>query len=63
MMFHGPILRYAGMNPLYRARGPSVLRVCKEAEISFKLTLHIFYFYSCTTLIRLANIAIPTDYR
>ena len=51
MMFHGPILRYAGMNPLYRASGPSVLRVCKGVEISFKLTL--YFFYSRTILIRL----------
>ena len=27
MIFHGPILRYAGTNPLYRASGPSVFRV------------------------------------
>ena len=27
MIFQGPILRYAGTNPLYRASGPSVFKV------------------------------------
>jgi len=28
MIFHGPILRYEGMKPLYNAAGLSVFNVC-----------------------------------
>lgn len=41
MIFQGPSLTQIGMNPLYRARIPSVLIVCKQTKESIKSNFNL----------------------